>query len=76
MHGRRFKLNIPVLALERPGGVTQGVYISAGEIVTADSEPLNDEILIDVEWNGRKLMMFSQDLVQHAERLDDAPSDE
>jgi hypothetical protein len=72
MPGCRFRLKARTLALERPDGQTKAVYIQPGEVITVKNGPSNGDALIDVEWSGRILMMFYQDLLAHGERVSDA----
>jgi hypothetical protein len=72
MLGQRFKLKKPLLALERPDGHVMGFHLSPGDIVTVKGGPLNGELIVDVEWEGRIVMMFTQDLRQHGELIEDA----
>jgi hypothetical protein len=71
MIGQRFKLKRPLLALERPDGHAKGFHLPPGEIVTVKGGPLNGELIVDVGWNGRTVMMFTQDLQEHAELIED-----
>lgn len=66
-HPRSVKLKAGVLALARQGRDTKGTYIAAGEIVTVKAGPVEGELLVEVEWNGRALAMFARDLAEHAD---------
>jgi hypothetical protein len=72
MIGKRFKLKKPLLALERPDGHSKGFHLSPGDVITVKKGPLNGERIVDVEWDGRIVMMFTQDLRDHGEPIDDA----
>jgi hypothetical protein len=74
MVGQRFKLKRSLLALERLDGHTKGFHLASGDIVTVKSGPLNGERIVDVEWNGRVIMMFTKDLIEHGEPVDGAGS--
>jgi hypothetical protein len=68
MAGKQVKLKAGVLALAPRGGTTQGTYIEAGEIVTVIG-PVEGQLLVEVEWNGLVVAMFTRDLLEHAEEL-------
>jgi hypothetical protein len=70
MIGQRFRLKRPLLALERLDGHATGFHVSDGEIVTVKNGPLNGDLLVDVEWDNRIVMMFTEDIREHAEPLD------
>jgi hypothetical protein len=72
MIGQRFKLKRPLLGLERPDGHAKGFHLSDGDIVVVKGGPLNGDLIVDVEWDNRVVMMFTQDLREHGERIEDA----
>ena len=72
MIGQRFRLKRPLLALERPDGRAKGIHLSEGDIVVVKNGPLNGELIVDVEWDNRVVMMFTQDLREHGELIADA----
>jgi hypothetical protein len=72
MIGQRFRLKRTLLAFARPDGYAKGFHLSPGEIVTVKAGPLNGELIVDVEWDGRVVMMFTQDLREHGELIEDA----
>ena len=67
MIGQSFRIKRSLLALERPDGHAKGFHLPPGEIVTVKAGPLNGELIVDVDWKGRTVMMFTQDLVDHGE---------
>jgi hypothetical protein len=67
--GQRFRLRDRVLALERPLGETRAFYIQPGETLTIRNLPDDGDLLIDVVWSGRTVMIFRRDLLEHGERV-------
>jgi hypothetical protein len=56
-----------VLFLENDGHVSR--MISKGELVTINSETFNGNKLVEVLWEGRAVMMFTQDLRARGEKI-------
>jgi hypothetical protein len=67
--GDRFRLDARLLALERPDGEAKVVYMRPGEIVTVKDQPSDQDVLVDVLWTGRTVMMFRRDLLEHGQRV-------
>jgi len=67
--GQRFRLSDRVLALERPTGDTRAFYIERGETITVKHLPGDGDLLIDVVWSGRTVMMFRRELLEQGERV-------
>ena len=51
------------------GGHQIAKRIPAGDIVTVESEKLNEDELIEVKWRGKQGMMFSQDIRSKGEKI-------
>jgi hypothetical protein len=68
MRGYHFRMTTPTLAIERPDDV-KILQIPVGTSVTVVGDPGADSILVDVEWDGRRVMMFTRDLLERAERI-------
>jgi hypothetical protein len=51
----------------------EGIYVartvSSGTLVEVAGGPLDGDRLVDVVWNGRKVMMFTQDLRSRAQPI-------
>jgi hypothetical protein len=45
------------------------VYVQTGDIVTVVDGPLDGMRLVDVDWNGRTAMMFTTDLRERADLI-------
>ena len=64
MRGETYRINIPSLAiLSRPGGGKRlPLTVPSGSIVTVVDGPLNGTRLVEVDWDGDIVLMFTQDL--------------
>jgi hypothetical protein len=64
-----FRITSPtvVLFLEDGGHVSR--MISKGELITINSETFNGNKLVEVLWEGRAVMMFTQDLRARGEKI-------
>ena len=67
MAGCQFKMTTPTIAVERPDDMTV-LQVPAGASVTVLGQ-LRGNRLVDVNWEGRSVMMFGRDLHEHAERI-------
>ena len=57
-----YRLIAPVLALFPVDGHYETATVPIGTIVDLDGKVFNGERLMDVLWNGRKVMMFTDEL--------------
>ena len=63
MQGEYYKLNTPTLAImSLPNGKRIPVTVPKGAVVTVTNGPLDGTRLVDVEWEGDAVMMFTIDL--------------
>jgi hypothetical protein len=62
----RYRLKTPTLALLEDDGRHVARTVPAGAVVVANGAS-DDDKLIEVQWDGQKLMMFVQDLRSRAE---------
>jgi hypothetical protein len=46
--------------------------VPTGAVITLDSSVLDSDELIDVTWDGKKVLMFAQDLRSRAKRVAEA----
>ena len=72
MASQRFQFNIPTLAIVELDGHRTTMYVPADDIVTVKNGPLNGGRLVDVDWNGRTVMMFARDLRERASQVQEA----
>jgi hypothetical protein len=63
-------MNSPVLALFPDDGRHVADTIPKGAFVTIDSETFNGNKLIQVVWDGKTVMMFTQDLRSRGEKVE------
>ena len=73
MEGETYRINSPTLAiLSRSDGKRLPLTIPVGALVTVVAGPLNGTLLIEAEWEGDILLMFTTDvreggsLIEHA----------
>ena len=71
MAGQRFRITEPTIAMSQEHGRGTALTVSAGAIVEVHSGPLDGDRLVEVMWNGKMVMMFTQDLRLRAEPLDE-----
>ena len=62
MTGKRFKLERSTLALDVLDGKRTAVTLPAGAIIEVVKGSTNEDGLIDVLWDSRKVMMFAVDV--------------
>lgn len=74
MISQRFQFFIPTLAIVRIDGHNTVMYVPKDDIVTVKNGPLNGGRLVDVEWNGRMVVMFASDLRERANQVSEASS--
>ena len=72
MRGYQYRMTTPTIAIERPDDL-KILQIPMGTSVTVVDDSTGS-ILVDVEWNGRRVMMFTRDLLERAERVASAES--
>jgi len=61
--GKSFRLKVELLGIETVNGKRTATLVPASEVIRVASGPtLHDERIVDVEWKGRKLVMFSDDI--------------
>lgn len=66
--GKQFRLVKPTLAIEEAEGRRVAITIPEGETLRVISGPTpSDPRLVDVEWSGRRVVMFAVDLHLSAE---------
>jgi hypothetical protein len=70
--GRSYRLNKATLAILVRNGEKAAVTIPLGGTVTVSEDTLKGERLIEVIWNGKIAMLFSQDLRARGELVDSA----
>ena len=67
----RYRINNPTIALFHEDGRHVAHEVPAGAFITvSDGTVFDGERLVDATWEGRKVMMFTQDLRSRAEQAD------
>jgi hypothetical protein len=66
----RYRIRDSTIAMSQEHGRGTAYTVSAGTIVEVHNGNFDGDKLVDVTWDGRIVMMFTQDLRMRAERLD------
>ena len=76
MQGEYYKLNTPTLAImSLPNGKRIPVTVPKGAVVMVVNGPLDGTRLVDVEWDGEAVMMFTIDLRERGTVIAQASGD-
>ena len=67
MVGKRYRLNTAALAIMNHEGQRFRMTIPLDDVVQVIAGPLDEDWLLDVEWKGKALTMFANDLREHGE---------
>ena len=70
-----FRIKSPTIALFHEDGRHVARTVSEGVIIRVDSAAFDGDKLVDVTWDGKKVMMFTQDLRSRAEAVTEASTD-
>ena len=70
--GKRYRLNTPALAIMNQEGQRFRTTIPLGGVVEVIAGPLDENWLLDVEWEGKAMTMFAVDIHVRAELVDGA----
>ncbi len=70
MRGQSYRLKTPTLAILEQDGSRLPMMVPRDGIVKVTAGPLDGNRLVDVEWDGRTLMMFTIDLRERGEPVD------
>jgi hypothetical protein len=63
MKGEYYRLNVPALAImSLPNGKRIPVTVPKGAVLKVVNGPLDGTRLVDVEWDGETIMMFTADV--------------
>jgi hypothetical protein len=69
MRGERFRLAGPTIAVLFSEGRKTAIIVPAGETIKAVNDPTEGNPVLDVEWDGKILEMFVQDIRERGERV-------
>ncbi len=67
--GTHFRINTPTFAIEQPEERAKIVHLPVGTVVTVTGESSRDKHLTNVDWNGRRLLIFARDLTERGEQV-------
>ena len=67
--GKRFTLAIPTIAIDTAGDKRAAVTIPAEALVEVISGPRSEDLMIDVLWKGRVVLMFAVDLEERGTEI-------
>ena len=70
MVGRRYRVKTPTLAIMNQKE-RLSVMIPCGGVVQVTVGPLDEDRLVDVEWEGKPILMFTVDLRERCEPVDE-----
>ncbi len=67
---RKYRIVEPTIAMSDDTGRGVAYTIHAGAMVELQNGPLDGNKLVEVKWDGKRVLMFTQDLRQRAEPAD------
>jgi hypothetical protein len=70
MIGQRFRMKSPTLAIMTQDTAKIPIMIPKGAEVEVIDGPLNGNRLVDVRWDGKTVMVFTNDIRDRGERVD------
>jgi len=70
IRGQRYRLNTPTLAIVEIDGQHSPVTVPNGAVVKVVDGPLDGNRLVDVNWDGKTVMMFTTDIRERCVRLE------
>ena len=62
MTSQKYRLKDACFGIESIGGKRHSIYIPEGEVVTVVDGPLDGLRMVEVDWNGRTVLLFTADL--------------
>jgi hypothetical protein len=66
----RYRISDPTIAMFQEKGGYVARTVAVGTVVEVSNGPIDGDRLVDVVWDGRDVMMFTQDLRSRAERIE------
>lgn len=70
MPGQRYRLKAPTLAIMCQNDLHMPVIVPLGGIVHVTADALDENRLVDVEWKGKALKMFTLDIYERGELIE------
>jgi hypothetical protein len=65
----RYRINSPTIALFEQDGRHVADTVPAGALIEINSDTFDGENLLEVVWDGKSVLMFTQDLRKRAESV-------
>jgi len=65
----RYRINSPTIALFEEDGRHVANTVPAGAVIDISSDSFDGDKLLEVVWEGKPVMMFTQDLRKRAESV-------
>ena len=62
MISQRYRLKEACFGIESIAGKRHSMYIPEGEVVTVVNGPLDGLRMVEIDWNGRTVLLFTADL--------------
>ena len=70
LSGKRFRLNEETIAIEALGRKRVATLVPTGSVITVESGPRpDDHRMVDVLWDGRKIVMFAVDIEKRGQEV-------
>ena len=70
--GQRYRLKNSTLAIMKNGGRHTPFTVPGGGIVQVVPGPFDENRMVEVEWEGKTLLVFPSDLRERSEPIDEA----
>jgi len=67
--GKRFRLKTPTVGVEKTAESQIAVTIPAGVTIEIAHGPSPNNPMVDVVWEGRRMIMFVQDIQERGEEV-------
>jgi len=67
---RKYRIVEPTIAMSDDTGRGVAYTIHVGSMVELQHGPLDGNKLVEVKWDGKSVLMFTQDLRQRAQPMD------
>lgn len=67
---RSYRITSPTMAFASSNGDRAPVLVPVNAVVAISEDPREGDRLVDVVWDGKAYVMFTQDLRQRGERIE------
>jgi len=72
---RSYRIKTPTMAISAQDGTRATFMVPVNSIVSISEDPREGDRLIDVVWNGEPFLMFTQDVRQRCEPIEESSRD-